>query len=758
MIFPAKMMTNKTTPINSIEKIINETLTILQLVEAIPQMNDSSFDEYQTICHNIPEYIRAGRLKIAVVGVIKSGKSTFVNSLVGKELVKRGAGVITSITTRIQKGRNNQANLHFKSWDDINFQLQKALLLFPDDGSGYRPDYSPGYNSGDFDIRRGKDRKYLKKVYQTLTSDFPVTKNGIRAENLLIRHALYGFDTCKDLVQADEIVVCFESKNFDKHKVYTSDPNKAFYIKDVCLNVFGKVIAPDIEIADCQGADSTDPAQLAQILTYLESSNLIIYCISSRTGLRHSDIVFLNRIKNLGLLDNILFVNNCDLTEHENFEDLIKIETSIRDNLEFLEIQPQIFSFSSLYNLFSKLESKLNKKDAARLKFWQKEKEMIQYCDLQTEKFNSFLNQVIDKNRYELLISNHLKRLDIIVGQLEQRADIFLDLLSSDKLKEEKAIRILDDLHQNASRLETIVANSIQGAVSGLKDEIDSNIKDTFVQDKKAILKKAREYIQTTVLDVEQYRSVAKESGFKQILYLIFQEFKRKLDLYVIEDVNPRLKRFIKTQEERITSYFQSLFDSYQIDLYQINLLKADHYSQFEDMPEFAQQQNDFIALVDIDKIKKILGLQLPVRIFEAEYTPIIKANIMTGFCLQTLSQIFFSLSNRESVFSFSPALKKAAVKIKKENKKVIKDQFERYQLSLQTNYFLPLIEAATRDFKEKISERFNQYHSFKEEIESLLSLKHSEKKDQKKKVLSIKNRIQRLSADIASYPEISWE
>ena len=744
------MMTNKTKPINSIEKIIDDTLTILQRAEQIPQMSDSSFNEYQTICRNIPEYIRAGRLKIAVVGVIKSGKSTFVNSLIGKELVKRGAGVITSITTRIQKGRKNQANLYFKSWDDINSQLQKTLLLFPDTG----PDYSPG----DFDIRREKDRKYLKKVYQTLTRDFPVTKDGIRAENLLIRHALYGFDTCKDLVQADETIVCFESKNFDKHKAYTSDPNKAFYIKDVCLNVFGNVMDPNIEIADCQGADSTDPSQLSQVLTYLESSNLIIYCISSRTGLRQSDIVFLKRIKNLGLLDNMLFVNNCDLTEHENFDDLIKIETSIRDSLEFLEIQPRIFSFSSLYNLFLKLESKLNKKDAARLKFWQKEKKMVQYCDLQTQKFNSFFKQMIDKNRYELLISNHLKRLGIIVGQLDERADIFLDLLSSDKTKEEKATGTLNDLFQNASRLETIVANSIQGAVKGLKDEIASNIKAAFVQDKKDILKNARAYIQTIVLDVEQYRTVAEESGFNQILYLIFQEFKRKLDLYVIEDVNPRLKRFIETQEERITSYFQSLFDSYQIDSYQINSLKADHYSQFEDMPKLAQQQNDFIALVDIDKIKKILGLHLPLRIFEAEYTPRIKANIITGFCLQAVSQIFFSLSNRNYAFSFSPALKKSAAKIKKENQKVIKDQFERYRLSLQADYFLPLIEAATRDFKEKISERFNQYHSFKEEVESLLSLKHSEKKDQKKKVLSIKQKIQSLSADIASYPEISWE
>jgi len=734
-------------PINSIEKTVNDILTILQLIEEVPQMSDSSFNDYQTICRRIPKSISEGRLKIAVAGVIKSGKSTFVNSLVGKELLQRGAGVVTSITTRIRKGRKNQANLYFKSWDDINLQLQKALLLFPDNGLEIGSLEIGGSETGilnDFDIRRKKDREYLKKVYQTLSSDFPVTKDGIRPENLLIQYALQGFDTCRDFVQADDTIICFKSKNFDKYKAYTSDPSKAFYLKDVCLDLFGSVIDPNIEIADCQGADSTDPAQLAKVLAYLESSNLIIYCISSRTGLRESDIGFLKQIKNLGLLDNILFINNCDLTEHENLDDLIKIENSIRDNLGFLEIQPRIFSISSLYNLFLKLESKLSKKDLSRLRLWQEEKKMVQYCDLKSDEFNIFFQQVIDKYRYKFLISNHLKRLAAIMAQLDQRTDIFLDLLSSDKLKEEKALVTLDNSYQNASRLEAIVANSIPSAVSGLSDEINLNIKKAFVQDQIGILKKAQEFIRTASIDVEQYRTITKESGFNQILYLMFQDFKRKLDMYVIENVKPELKRFVKAQEERIASFFQSLFDSYKIDL-----IKPDHFSEFDNVSKLIQAQSNFISSVDIDKIKKIVDLQLPVRIFEAKYTHRIKANIVTGFCLQIVSQILSSLSNKRSLFSFSPGLEKAALKIKKENQTVIKDQFEQYHINLRTDYFLPLIEAATRDFKEKIDERFNLYHSFKKEIEHLFSLKHSEKIDQKKQILSIKKQIQKVASDL---------
>jgi GTPase SAR1 family protein len=741
--------TAKKSPEKNIERIVDETLTILEKIGEIPQMSDSSFDDFQKTCMRIPEQMSQGCLKIAVVGVIKSGKSTFVNSLIGKELVKRGAGVITSITTRIRKGAKNQAGLHFKSWDDVNAQLRNALILFP---KSELPDCMPGdmpnYMSdiiGSFDIRRKNDRQYLKKVYQSLMDTFPVTQEGISPQALLIGHALKGFDSCKDLVQADQSVINFKGKEFDKHKTFTSDANKAFYIKDACLDVYGKTIDKNVELADCQGADSTDPAQFAHILDYLESSNLIIYCISSRIGLRQSDIVFLKRIKNLGLLDNILFINNCDLTEHENLDDLIKIEDSIHDSLQFLKIQPKIYSFSSLYNLFYKLESKLSKKNLNRLKFWREEKKMIEYCDLKTHEFNLIFNDSIEKNKDILLNSNHLHRIGIIISHLEKHTDIFLDLLSSDKSKEVKALETIDKMNQNASRLKSIVANSIAGAVSGLNDEIELNLKDVFAYDNLSILSDTRDFIKKLPIDVEKYRSVTDKSGFNQILYLIFQDFKQKFALCCIENIKPRIKQMVKVQENRILSYFQSLFDSYQIDL-----LKSDQFSQFEDALSLEQYQKDFIESIDIKNIKQILGLQIPEIIFEAKYTPRIKANVLTLFGLETLSEFLSAFFDKKSV-SFSPGLKKAVVKIKNENQRFLKRQFAQYHLTLQTNYFLPLIEASTRDFEEKIDERFNRYNSFKNEMSHLFSLKYSEKKDQKSKIFVIKQQIQRVAEDIKS-------
>ncbi|MCK7509209.1 MAG: dynamin family protein [Desulfobacterales bacterium] len=44
-------------------------------------------------------------IRVAVVGAIKSGKSTFLNALLKGDFLKRGAGVVTSIVTRVRAGR-----------------------------------------------------------------------------------------------------------------------------------------------------------------------------------------------------------------------------------------------------------------------------------------------------------------------------------------------------------------------------------------------------------------------------------------------------------------------------------------------------------------------------------------------------------------------------------------------------------------------------------------------------------------------------
>src|SRR5210317_1170432 len=98
---------------------------------SIPGMADYRFGEWEKTCQHLPRQLAEDIIRVAIVGPIKSGKSTFLNSIFKGEFVKRGAGVITSIVTRVRNGEHLRAKLFFKTWDEINAEMEQALVLFP---------------------------------------------------------------------------------------------------------------------------------------------------------------------------------------------------------------------------------------------------------------------------------------------------------------------------------------------------------------------------------------------------------------------------------------------------------------------------------------------------------------------------------------------------------------------------------------------------------------------------------------------------
>ena len=723
----------------SIEKIVSETVSVIDSIETLSKDGDKTLSGCKDLCLNVPGYIQSGLIKIAVVGVIKSGKSTLVNALTGKELVKRGAGVVTSITTRIRKGRKNRAVIHLKSWDEINLEIEKALDMFPEN-----------QELQNFDIRRKKDRAYLQTVYDALSTQFPVTSEGIRPETVLIRNALEGYKSCSDIIDADEREIYFESKTFDNHKQFTADSTRAFYVKDVCLEVYGKTINPNLEIADCQGTDSTDPSQMAQIISYLESANLILYCISSRTGLRQSDMAFLKRLKRLGLMSNIIFINNCDLSEHENQADIESARDKLLKELTLLVPQPQLFSFSALYTLFNSLGNRLSQRNAKRLSLWQDDKHMVGFCENEYKLFISAYNQLLENKRYDLLYANHLNRLRIVADTLEKKADVITDILNTDLADQDKAKEHLKGLEDNAKRLRVIVDNSVQGAVSGLTNEIQGNLKNAFLKDSVNINRMVAQFINQTKIDPEPYRAGVKETGFKQILYLMFQDFKRELDIFSLEQVVPELKRLVLIQEKRIEDYFQSLLDSYRIDFLGMSNLPISDGNTFS--LELLENETSESKAVDLQAIKKILGLSLPDQIFSAKFTTRMRANALTDFSIHSFVLFISALVDKHIHFSFTPGLDRAGTKIKKECLVLIRQQIKGYHLNLRNNYFSPLIEAVTRDFKEKILQRFTMYETLNRDMEHLFSLKQDEKNKNLEKVLDAKTKINQIRLSLDSF------
>jgi GTPase SAR1 family protein len=726
----------------SIDTIVSDTLAVIHMMEEVPGMSGDALQTMKKNCRRIPEQIHSNRVKIAVAGVIKSGKSTLINAMTGKEVVKRGAGVVTAITTRIRKGKKNRAEIFLKSWDDINHTLGNILEMFPGDDHKTR-----GIDTNNFDLRRKKDRAFLTRVYETLVQDFPVTDQGIRQETLMIRNALQGYEFCQGIVGPDQERIVFEAKRFEDHKTFTGDPSKAFYVRDVCLHLFGKTLDPGVEIADCQGADSTDPAQLSRIIHYIQQSNLIIYCISSRTGLRQSDISFLKIIRQLGLFENILFVNNCDLSEHDTLDDLVAIENKTIQDLEFLVPSPEMYSFSALLDLFCAMEKKLSQRNRKRLALWQEDTAMAGYCEKNATKFTHRFSTMLAHHHHRLLVSNHLERLLSMVGAMEKKAAMFMEMLDTDVDDQEKVKKRLSRVRHTAIQLASIVDNAIPGAVSALTLEIDTQLDSAFAKDAIHIRRKISDFIRNTPLDAGPYHRQIHTIGITKVLYLMFQDFTKELDLFVITHVLPDINVLVTQQEKRVADCFQSLFVSFQID-FSASALDMEPDQEMINQ-QLSAKQKAFTVSVDIQAIKKILGLKVPEMIISPRYSGRIQADALTGLGVTSFMGLFSALFKNKKSFSFAPGFDTAAKKIKKQSLEAINQQIDLVHGRLKTHYFVPLIQAVARDFTDKIHDRFLSYESLDEDMARLFSLRQAQKQNQQANISLIISRLQQIHQDI---------
>lgn len=728
------------------QTIVDAAAAVFEKASQIPALLDQKTNSAPFLLEKLSGNLQDGLLKIAVVGVIKSGKSTFVNSLIGKEVVKTGAGVTTGTITRIRKGKKNRACIWLKSWDEINTEIRRSLALVPDEaGLSEFPE--------DFDLRKALDRQYLSDVYRKLVQVLSFQSPRPYPELVMIRQALKGFDALQDLIGPEETILTYDGRTFEKHQKYSGDPDLAFFIKDVGLERYGGDLGSHIEIADCQGSDSTDPSRLARILSYLETAGLIIYVISSRTGLRQSDLVFLRQIRQSGLLNHLVFVHNCDLTEHGCLNDLLKQESVIRENLDWLGIKPEIFTFSALYNLFSAGPGKLSKKDAQRLVAWQLEKDMITYCDRNTLAFDRKFKEMAYGDRRALLIESPLKQILVLMTDLNQRIRLFLELTASSQSRREQAWKTVSSACQNAPRLEGIMIDSLDRTVERLIRDTEADVHQMFVLDRESVLKDLLDYVQLISLesgsksgsDPGSHRTQSFQAGF----YLMFRELSQRVNLYVLEAVRPAVKRFVTEWETAVQQSLQTLMESCPMDLTPSPLTVHDGAT----LPSGVFPLTETGFLLDMDEIRQNHGIHFPAIELEARYSSLIKTRVFADAGMNILARVFSSLTkkniNQAAGVSMAPAFNRAGVGLKRENRKVFQNQFEHYGNELKTFYLVPMIKASADRLRENIRQRFKQYRFYCDEVRRVSNMEQSGKQAQAESAEQLRQEVESLLGDI---------
>ncbi|MFO7708920.1 MAG: dynamin family protein [Desulfobacterales bacterium] len=682
---------------------VNDKLQALfRAVHAIPGLSGYRFAEWERTCADLPGQLNEDTVRVAVVGAIKSGKSTFLNSLLKGDFLKRGAGVVTSIVTRVRSGERLKATLFFKSWAEVNTDMQQALVLFPD--LNWRSTQER------FDIRREPERTGLQRALQSLDGGQRITDDARNRNLVLLSCYLQGYETVSRFLGEEPVVRGYENDRFIDHWDYTGNESLSVYLRDIQLDVNSGGVGSSVEIADCQGSDSSNPLHLALVQDYLRLAHLLIYVISSRTGLRQADIKFLSMINRMGILDNCLFVLNCDFSEHPSLSDLQASARRVSEELCLIKAGAEVFAFSALFNLFASAGGTLAERDLRRLELWRADQELVDCSSQETERFAGVLGATLSRKRHTLLFHNPIERLGTIRTGMANWIGVNQDILTRDVAD---ARRVAERIRRHQERFAQILA-ALQSALAGVVPKVQLAVGNEVNRFMDAgagdITRGLTEFVAGIRFDPQRYGDALRAGGFSQALYQMFQEFKRALDAYITEQVNPEIVRFLAAQEERICDQLESIAAPYRG-------LIEDAYGEFRSLMDslgirIECRGPDAASLPSVASLLRSSGRSHPPLASTINYTARLRTEAV-------LRRGFYRVVSGFKKFLKKPvqageedvrALREGLVRIRRETSAALIEALTDYRENIKFKYLFMQVETAAGRLSQVVAEQLQVY------------------------------------------------
>jgi hypothetical protein len=499
---------------------------------------------WQKVLSQVESHVAEDTCRLAVVGAVKSGKSTMINALLGEDLLKRGAGILTAMITRVQPGPESQAVLQFKGWDEINGEIRRALGLLPNPRLADR--------TAPLDLKEAPDRELLAQVLAEAQEADLWTGGSLDQNYLLLKSYLEGYGLLQGLMPATGVLP-LAGPDLAHHRELVTREATAVYLKDVLLTIPFPWPAAGVELGDCQGSDSPFPQHLAQVLAYLIKSDLVLYIISSRVGLRQADFQFLTELKRMGLLPHILTLLNLDLGEHPSYAEVVKIRDRVAQELTSWQPHPRVYAFSALKLLLDRRQARgesLDSREAALLKVWAVDPDSGAFADAEAARFETDLKAAVEDLRTRRLAGGSLAQVKMVARGLREQLELTGDLLTRgvDAIKELE-IR-LEDRRQPVHATMATLSQTMEGAGNRLKKVLRARVDSLLDRHYGQVGKDLDEFIQNFSLDWDQLAPPSGEAAYRPALYQLFQEFARVLDQHVTAEVNIALVEFIREQEE----------------------------------------------------------------------------------------------------------------------------------------------------------------------------------------------------------------
>ncbi|AEB10461.1 hypothetical protein Desac_2646 [Desulfobacca acetoxidans DSM 11109] len=535
---------------------------ILELAALFPGGTQQA-EHWRRILENLQTHFSEDRCRVAVVGTVKSGKSTLINSLLGRDLLKRGAGIVTAMITRVESGSRLQALLLFKNWEEVNGELNSALSFFP----------SPMLleRKGAFDIRRQADRELLVGVLAQVNQDQLLSQDMMDKNYVLVQSFLEGYSSIQEFLDEGRQRLELSEDQVVRHQQMVAHEALAVYLRDARLTAPFPWPAQGMELGDCQGSDSPIPQHLAQVQNYLIGADLVIYVISSRVGLRQADYKFLTDLKRMRLWDNCVFVINLDLNELEDATAAQKLVQRWQRELAAFQAEPPVFAFSALDNLLNRLKQQgvsLTPKDLGKLLTWESDAASTEFSRNEAARFEGYLREMLANRQTRLLLSGSLGQLQTVSQGVREWIALQNAFLSDNVAAFQTARERLERRRWPLESLMSSLGSAMQGGVQELKLELRQRLDRFFDFRHGDIGPIITRFIENYEGSLETLEIGEQVSAFMSGVYLVYQTFQQRLLLFLTEEINLKILDFIRLQEEwlqkRLTQVLEPLLSPLQ--------------------------------------------------------------------------------------------------------------------------------------------------------------------------------------------------
>lgn len=512
-------------------------------IELFPQAAVQG-QHWQKVLSQVQAHAAEDTCRLAVVGAVKSGKSTMINALVGQDLLRRGAGILTAMVTRVQPGPESGAVLRFKGWDEINGEIRRALGLLPNPRLVDRAE--------PLDLKAAPDRELLAQVLAEAREADLWTGGSLDQNYLLLKSYLEGYDLLQDLMPATGTLP-LTGPDLARHRDLVTREATAVYLKDVLLTIPFPWPATGLELGDCQGSDSPFPQHLAQVLSYLIKSDLALYVVSSRVGLRQADFQFLAELKRMGLIPHILVLLNLDLGEHTSYAEVVKIRDRVAQELGSWQPAPRVYAFSALKLLMDRRLARgenLDPREAATLKVWALDPDSAAFSEAEAARFEQDLQTILGDLRTRRLAGGSLAQVRMVARGLREQLELTQDLLTRgmDAIKELETR--LSARRQPLHATMDTVSQTLEGAGHRLKKTLRSRVDTLLDRYSGRVGKDLSEFIANFTPDWDQLAPPSVTPAFRPVLYQLFQTFAKALAHHVTNESNLAVVEFIQEQEE----------------------------------------------------------------------------------------------------------------------------------------------------------------------------------------------------------------